>query len=314
MLNCYFKARIHKTLTFYTCTCTNTHASTQSSLQRPEVEVKSAAKASVCTSKSCVGGWWIPAESRCSHERSISGVKASLKRPLLSDKHLLSSEGCSTTSMEEEEEEEVGWCRVGWGGSVTLYIESKCLVTFACSHREQGQPPSWWLHIFFSVCCLNCWTSVCCCFKLSTRPASNAAGNAKSSLMLGLSGVCLHLAEWISGKTINTHCAIKLEHKSTKQTWILRGETRLQQPQLQTPSSGSLQRRPVKLTQTHIPANFKCLHHACLSEELENLVCIVPLVASNPANIVLRLTLSLLFLFLVRRINWTTLVPKLYFV
>lgn len=153
-----------------------------------------------------------------------------------------------------------------------------------------------------------------CMFTQRAEPASNAAGNAKSSLMLGLSGVCLHLAEWISGKTINTHCVIKLEHKSTKQTWVLRGETRLQQPQLQTPSSSSLQRRPVKLTQTQIPANFKCLHRACLSEELENLVCIVPLVASNPANIVLRLSLSLLFLFLVRRINETTLVPKLYFV
>lgn len=104
------------------------------------------------------------------------------------------------------------WAGVGWGGPITLYIESKCLITFACSHREQGQPPSWWLHIFFSVCCLNCWTF-------------------------------------------------------------------------------------------HIPANFKCLHRACLSEGLENLVCIVPLVASNPANIVLRLTLSLLFLFLVQRIN-----------
>lgn len=103
-------------LSFYTHARTNTHTFTQSSLRRPEVEVKSAAKASVCTSKSCVGGWWIPAASCSSHERSISGVKASLKRPLLSDKHLLSSEGCSTTSMEEEEEEEeAGWCRVGWG-------------------------------------------------------------------------------------------------------------------------------------------------------------------------------------------------------
>lgn len=118
-------------LTFYTCTRTNAQAFTQSSLQHPEVEVKSAAKASVCTSKSCVGGWWIPAASCCSHERSISGVKASLKRPLLSDKHLLGSEGCSTTSMEEEEEKEVGWCRVGWGGPIKLYIESKCLVTWS---------------------------------------------------------------------------------------------------------------------------------------------------------------------------------------